>query len=162
MRITYPFYPAHPDSISVLTRLPSRSELLAMSRIAVPVVLAQVGLMLMGVVDTLMVGRVSAEALAAVALGNLDFTALRGPASGPLLLPDAGVAPAVGEAGGHRAEVHPASGVLAVQLDIPASEALLRLRAHAYATDQSVAQVAADIVAHRLYLEHDGESDQPT
>ena len=45
-----------------------------MSRLAVPVVLAQVGLMLMGVVDTLMVGHVSADALAAVALGNLYFT----------------------------------------------------------------------------------------
>jgi len=44
-----------------------------MSRLALPIVLAQVGLMLMGVVDTLMVGRVSAVALAAVALGNLYF-----------------------------------------------------------------------------------------
>jgi MATE family multidrug resistance protein len=41
--------------------------------LAVPVVVVQVGLMLMGVVDTMVVGRVSAEALAAVALGNMVF-----------------------------------------------------------------------------------------
>lgn len=67
-----------------------------MSRLAVPVVLAQVGLMLMGVVDTLMVGRVSAVALAAVALGNLYFTTLVVPASGTLMVLDAVVAQAVG------------------------------------------------------------------
>ena len=67
-----------------------------MSRLAVPVVMAQVGLMLMGVVDTLMVGRVSAEALAAVALGNLYFTTLVVPASGTLMVLDAVVAQAVG------------------------------------------------------------------
>ena len=38
-----------------------------MAAIATPVVVVQVGLMLMGVVDTLMVGRVDATALAAVA-----------------------------------------------------------------------------------------------
>ena len=39
--------------------------------IALPVVAVQVGIMLMGVVDTIMVGHVSANALASVALGNL-------------------------------------------------------------------------------------------
>ncbi len=52
--------------------------------------------MLMGVVDTVMVGRVSAEALASVALGNLYFTALVVPASGTLMVLDAVVAQAVG------------------------------------------------------------------
>jgi hypothetical protein len=42
-------------------------------RLALPIVAVQVGLMMMGVVDTLMVGRVSAAALAAVALGNIYF-----------------------------------------------------------------------------------------
>jgi MATE family multidrug resistance protein len=82
--------------IAVLTRLPSRSEVIAMSRLALPVVLAQVGLMLMGVVDTLMVGRVSAVALAAVALGNLYFTTLVVPATGTLMVLDSVVAQAVG------------------------------------------------------------------
>ena len=71
-----------------------------MSRLAVPIVLAQVGLMLMGVVDTVMVSRVSAVALAAVALGNLYFTALMLPAAGTLLVLDAVVSQALG-AGDH-------------------------------------------------------------
>ena len=53
----------------------------------------------------------------------------------------------------HRAEVHQATGVLSVQLSVPLAEALVRLRAHAYATDRPISEVAADVVAHRLYLE---------
>src|SRR5688572_12806473 len=44
-----------------LMRLPSRAELAATTRLAMPIVLAQVGLMSMGVVDTVMVGRRSEE-----------------------------------------------------------------------------------------------------
>ncbi|HEX5041469.1 MAG TPA: MATE family efflux transporter [Candidatus Polarisedimenticolaceae bacterium] len=50
-----------------------RRELRPMLRLSVPVVTVQLGLMAMGVVDTMMVGRVSPVALAAVALGNLYF-----------------------------------------------------------------------------------------
>ena len=82
----------------MLARLPRLQEISAMSRLAVPVVLAQVGLMLMGVVDTLMVSRVSAEALAAVALGNLYFTSLMLPAAGTLMVLDAVVSQAMGAA----------------------------------------------------------------
>ena len=53
-----------------------RAELAAMVRLALPIVVVQLGMMFMGVVDTLMVGRVSADALAAVALGNLYFFGL--------------------------------------------------------------------------------------
>jgi MATE family multidrug resistance protein len=53
--------------------LPPRREFRSLVRLALPIVAVQVGLMFMGVVDTLMVGRVSAAALAAVALGNLYF-----------------------------------------------------------------------------------------
>ncbi|MDB4915604.1 MAG: hypothetical protein JWM95_3248 [Gemmatimonadetes bacterium] len=77
-------------------RFPSRSELKEMSRLALPVVLAQVGLMLMGVVDTLMVGRVSATALAAVALGNLYVFTTVVPAMGTLMVLDPIIAQAVG------------------------------------------------------------------
>jgi MATE family multidrug resistance protein len=86
----------------VLARLPRLQEISAMSRLAAPIVLAQVGLMLMGVVDTLMVSRVSAAALAAVALGNLYFTALMLPAAGTLMVLDAVVSQALG-AGDHEA-----------------------------------------------------------
>ncbi|MBK6495512.1 MAG: polysaccharide biosynthesis C-terminal domain-containing protein [Gemmatimonadetes bacterium] len=40
-------------------------------RLALPIIGVNVGMMLMGVVDTVMVGRLSPQALAAVALGNL-------------------------------------------------------------------------------------------
>lgn len=50
---------------------PRQSDIVALLRLALPVVVVQVGLMLMGTVDTLMVGRVSPTALAAVAVGNL-------------------------------------------------------------------------------------------
>lgn len=51
--------------------LPSRSDFKALLRLAVPIVVIQLGLIAMGVVDTIMVGHVSPTALAAVALGNL-------------------------------------------------------------------------------------------
>src|SRR5688500_7343776 len=41
--------------------------------LALPVVVVQVGIMFMGVVDTMMVGHVSATDLAGVALGSLYF-----------------------------------------------------------------------------------------
>jgi multidrug resistance protein, MATE family len=42
-----------------------------MLRLALPVAAVQLGIMAMGVVDTIMVGHLSPAALAAVALGNL-------------------------------------------------------------------------------------------
>jgi len=48
-----------------------RQELEAAVRLAVPVVVVQVGIMLMGVVDTMMLGHLSARALAAGALGHI-------------------------------------------------------------------------------------------
>ena len=48
-----------------------RDELRAAARLSAPVVLVQLGMMLMGVVDTMMLGHLSATALAAGALGHL-------------------------------------------------------------------------------------------
>ena len=59
------------------------------------------------------------------------------------------------DANAHRAEVHQASGMTAIQLQIDVVAALVRMRAHAFATDQSVAFVAQEIVAHRLRLSDD-------
>lgn len=56
----------------------------------------------------------------------------------------------------HRAEVHQAAGVTAVQLGIDVHEALIRIRAHAYAASQTVAHVSQEILAHRLRLSEDG------
>ncbi|MEE4273128.1 MAG: MATE family efflux transporter [Thermoanaerobaculales bacterium] len=50
---------------------PGRADIRAMVRLAVPVVVVQVGMMLFGVVDTMVVGRLSSQALAAVALGHV-------------------------------------------------------------------------------------------
>lgn len=78
------------------SRASARSEWRALLDIAVPVVVVQVGLMLMGVVDTLMVGRVSADALAAVALGNLYVFTILVVAMGTLMALDPLVSQAVG------------------------------------------------------------------
>lgn len=48
----------------------SRNELTRLTRLAVPIAGVQVGNMLMGMVDTLFVGRVGTDALAALSLGN--------------------------------------------------------------------------------------------
>ena len=77
-------------------RSTSGNEWRTLVSIAVPVVVVQVGLMLMGVVDTLMVGRVSANALAAVALGNLYFFNTIVISMGALMALDPLVAQAVG------------------------------------------------------------------
>src|ERR1700722_7746354 len=47
-----------------------RGELGAMVKLAIPVVLSELGWMVMGVVDTIMVGRLGPTAIGAVALGN--------------------------------------------------------------------------------------------
>ena len=67
-----------------------------MLRLALPVVVVQVGWMAMGVVDTMMVGHVSEVALAAVALGNLYFFGVAIFGMGVLMALDPIVAQAVG------------------------------------------------------------------
>ncbi len=71
-----------------------------MVRLSVPVVFVQVSLMLMGVVDIIMVGRVSPEAIAAVALGNVYFFAVSIFGAGLLMALDPVVAQAVGAGDG--------------------------------------------------------------
>jgi GAF domain-containing protein len=56
-----------------------------------------------------------------------------------------------------RAGVHQATGMIAVQLGVGLAEALLRLRAYAYATERPVPDVAADVVSRRLRFD-DGAS----
>jgi hypothetical protein len=53
------------------------------------------------------------------------------------------------------AEVYQAAGMITVQLEVDISEALARLRAHAYAEECPLRDVARDVVAHRLRLERD-------
>ena len=54
-----------------------------------------------------------------------------------------------------RAEVSQVTGMLIAQLNIAAPAALVRLRAHAYATNRSATDVARDIIDRRLRLEPD-------
>ena len=72
------------------------SELRATVALAVPVVFVQLGFMAMGAVDTLMVGRLSATMLAAVALGNLYFFNVSIFGAGALMALDPLVAQAIG------------------------------------------------------------------
>jgi hypothetical protein len=62
------------------------------------------------------------------------------------------LAPELDVAVAYRAEIYQASGMVAVQLQIHPSDALVRIRGHAFAHDLPVGVVAAEIVAHRLRL----------
>lgn len=77
------------------------------------------------------------------------LTAIQAESPGPLL------SGSLSDADAHRAGVHQASGTTAVQLGIDVHEALLRIRAHAYANSRTVAAVSQDILAHRLRLGDD-------
>lgn len=94
--------------------------------------------------DTLAVAAVLAETLLAM---QAD--------AAPGLLPEA-----IDDAFAHRAEVHQASGMVAVQLKVPVATALARIRAYAYSQGRPVGAVAADVVARRLRLADDHASDQ--
>lgn len=105
---------------------PTHDDLTAMASLAVPVVVVQVGLMLMGVVDTIVVGHLSGEALAAVALGNLYVITAVVFGLGVLIGLDPLVAQAVGA--GDLAAVRLAVQrglLLAVVLSLPSATLLL-------------------------------------
>lgn len=53
-----------------------------------------------------------------------------------------------------RPIVHQAAGMVAVQLDVDLTTALLRLRAHAFSSGRPMRDLAADVVARRLTLDH--------
>jgi len=55
-----------------------------------------------------------------------------------------------------QAEVHQATGFVAVELGVPLNEALLRIRGYAFAHRQALGDVARQIIERRLRLE-DGE-----
>lgn len=54
-----------------------------------------------------------------------------------------------------RTEVSQATGMLVAQLGVEPAEALVRLRAHAYATGRSATEVSRDILDRRLRLDND-------
>ncbi len=81
---------------SVRSFAPRRSDVRALVRLALPVAIVQVTMMLMGTVDTIMVGRVSPTDLAAVALGNLYFFGVAVFGMGVLFALDPVISQAVG------------------------------------------------------------------
>lgn len=86
----------------------------------------------------------------AQAVAELAVTAILGTQAG---LPKGGLSPDMEELVTYSAPVHQASGMVSVQLGISVGEAGVRLRAHAFAADRPLAEVAADIVARRLRLD---------
>jgi hypothetical protein len=51
-----------------------------------------------------------------------------------------------------RAVVHQATGMISVQLDVSLEEALVRLRAHAFARGTALGEVATEVVSRQLRL----------
>jgi hypothetical protein len=58
---------------------------------------------------------------------------------------------------GHRPELFQAQGMVMVQLGVSIGEALVRLRAYAYAENRRLEDVAHDVVERRLRLDSDKE-----
>jgi MATE family multidrug resistance protein len=106
--------------------LPGRDDLVPMLRLALPVVVVQVGMMLLGVVDTMVVGRLSSEALAAVALGHVVIVGVSSFGIGMLLALDPLVSQSVGagDRGAIRRSVQRGL-LLAVLLIVPSALLLL-------------------------------------
>src|SRR4029077_3797146 len=103
---------------------PLRQELRPMLKLAGPLVVAEVGWMGMGIVDTMMVGRVSAEAMGAVSLGSVLFYAVAIFGSGLMLGLDTLVSQAYGA--GRRMDCHRAL-LSAVYLSLPLTPLLMFL-----------------------------------
>jgi hypothetical protein len=59
-----------------------------------------------------------------------------------------------------RAEVHQATGMVSVQVGISVTDALVMLRACAYAAGRPIAEIAADVIARRLSFA-DGHGSAP-
>ncbi|HWM90894.1 MAG TPA: MATE family efflux transporter [Thermoanaerobaculia bacterium] len=97
-----------------------RAELAAAARLAAPVAFVQLGSMLMGVVDTIMLGHLSAEALAAGALGHIATIVFLMTGVGVLSALDPLVAQAYGAGDSRAISAHLQRGiVLALALAIP-------------------------------------------
>ena len=135
-----------------LPTAPTRADFAGLLRLAAPIVLIQVGMMLMGVVDTIMVGNVSPTALAAVAIGSFYYFTVSSFGMGVLFALD----PIVAQALGAKDPLAVTRGlqrglVLATVLTVPASLLLM-----AVAPVLELAQQPAEVIppaagyVHRL------------
>lgn len=130
------------------------SEGRALLRLAAPVMLAQVGLMLMGVVDTVMVGQLSVVALDAAALGHIWVMGTSVVACGVL----GGLAPIVSqsEGAGRHSEGLTAlasAGVLALVMVVPLVYAWLNTSTVliAFGQDPELSRAAELYVRPQIY-----------
>src|SRR5687768_7573126 len=87
---------SQPGFLALRMHRRNASEWREVTAIAVPVVIVQVGMMFMGVVDSVFVGHVSATALAAAAVGNIYFWNAIVVAMGALMVLDPLVSQALG------------------------------------------------------------------
>lgn len=57
------------------------------------------------------------------------------------------------DVGSYHPKVHQATGMVSVQLGVPLPEAMVRLRAAAYAGERSLPAFSADVIARRLRMD---------
>jgi len=110
----------------------------------------QVGGSRLGVLD---VSRDSPGSMTSQQVGRavaLADTALVLILDGQLRAPVGAVPEGFDQAPGFRAEIAQAQGMIMVQLGVSITEALVRLRAHAYSESRLVGDVARDVVARRI------------
>ncbi|MFF1822867.1 GAF and ANTAR domain-containing protein [Kribbella sp. NPDC058245] len=120
----------------------------------------QVGAIQLGVLDLY---RRSTGSLDTLELAEaLDFAA----ATTTILLdlqygaPDGQLHPLLADAANGHREIHQATGMISVQAAIGLNEALLLLRARAYATERPLIDVAADVVRRLLTFSPDRTHDE--
>ncbi len=85
-----------------------------------------------------------ADALVMADIATLAFLAMQS------RVPEGALPDELSDDGAYRAEIHQASGMISVQVDVTVGEALLRLRARAVADSTSVAQLATAVVSREL------------
>jgi hypothetical protein len=69
------------------------------------------------------------------------------------------VSPAFRDVGSFRAEIHQASGMLSVQISCTVADALVQLRARAYALDKPIAELSRDVIRGRTRLYRNVDDD---
>ena len=120
----------------------------------------QVGTAGLGVLDVYRArpGRLSARALGqALTFAEIAVMTLL---DGQAATAGEGAAAGLDDALGYRAELYQAQGMLQIQLGVDLEEAMLRLRAYAYAHDRRLADVARAVVGRKLRLERDDDRRQ--
>jgi ANTAR domain len=103
-------------------------------------------------------GPLSAEELAdALVFADTALRLLLDASSGVIGFPGYQPLDGVSEA---RIEVHQATGMISVQLGVSLEEALVRLRAHAFARNAALSDVAAEVVHRRLRFDPGPQAGQ--